>query len=87
MFEKILQSAHSASEAYDIGVKKSGAAFFNAILDNMFGKLSDLVVKGIVEPMSTNLLNTMNSVGAQTIAYASEAGDIQNCRQSPLQIT
>lgn len=77
LFEKILQSAHSASEAYDIGVKESGAAFFNAILDNMLGKVSDLVVKGIVEPMSTNLLNTMNSVGAQTIAYASEAGDIQ----------
>ena len=53
----------------------------------MLGKVSDLVVKGIVEPMSTNLLNTMNSVGAQTIAYASEAGDIQNCRQSLLQIT
>ena len=77
LFEKILQSAHSASEAYDIGVRESGAAFFNAILDNMLGKVSDLVVKGIVEPMSTNLLNTMNSVGAQTIAYASEAGDIQ----------
>ena len=77
LFEKILQSAHSASEAYDIGVKESGAAFFNAILDNMLGKVSDLVVKGIVEPMSTNLLNTTNLVGAQTLAHASEAGDIQ----------
>lgn len=76
LFQTVISSSRDAEEARQKGTEAAGKMFFDSMMSQMLGVVSQMIVKGIVEPMSTQLLGSINAATAQQVTAATASATV-----------
>lgn len=76
LFQTVISSSRDAEEARQKGTEAAGKMFFDSMMSQMLGVVSQMIVKGIVEPMSSQLLGSISAATAQQVTAATTSATV-----------